>query len=130
MILAMYKGEGNFYDKLIRTVTFSEYSHCELVIDGLCYSSSPRDGGVRMKYIYLYDGKWDLLNVEADEVKAKEWFVKNAGKKYDWLGAITSILPFRFHKKDRFFCSEACAEMLGIPDAKKYTPISLAREIT
>lgn len=94
MILAMYKGEGNFYDKLIRAVTFSKYSHCELVINELCYSSSPRDGGVRVKYINLHDGKWDLFPINGDDQKAREWFIKNVGKKYDWLGAVTSVLPF------------------------------------
>lgn len=32
---------------LICLFTLSRYSHCELVIDGVCWSSSARDGGVR-----------------------------------------------------------------------------------
>jgi len=89
MQLALYKGEGDFYDKLIRFVTNSPYSHCELVIDGLCYSSSARDGGVRMKQIYLNPDKWDLYPVTADKLWALDWFINNVGKKYDWIGAIT-----------------------------------------
>lgn len=126
MKLAMYKGKGNFYDMLIRIVTNSQYSHCELVIDGICYSSSPRDGGVRMKYIYL-DDNWDSFNLleEYTQEKALDWFVKNVSKKYDWFGAITSILPFSINASNKFFCSEACATMLGLPKPRKHTPQSL-----
>ena len=126
MKLAMYKGKGNFYDKLIRFVTLSSYSHCELVIDGLCYSSSPRDGGVRMKYIYL-DDNWYTFDLPTHYTKeqALSWFVENAGKKYDWVGAITSIFPFQFHAGNKYFCSEACANMLGLYDPKSYTPQQL-----
>jgi hypothetical protein len=130
MKLAMYKGKGNFYDKLIRMVTFSKYSHCELVIEGICYSSSPRDRGVRMKYIYL-DENWDTFDLpdKYDPVYALNIFTKHAGKKYDWIGAITSVLPFHVHLSDRFFCSELCSDMLNIPKSKSYTPIKLLRKV-
>ena len=45
--LALYKGRGTLFNALIRWWTRSPYSHCELVINGTCYSSSIRDGGVR-----------------------------------------------------------------------------------
>lgn len=125
MKLALYKGSGNFYDKLIRTVTRSKYSHCELVIDGLCYSSSPRDGGVRMKYIDLTDGKWDVIDVPGEQIWALDWFINNIGRKYDWLGAITSVLPFSLGSKDKFFCSEACAIMMGLDNPQHRKPHTL-----
>ena len=76
--LALYKGrrDGAWYkpsiaaarlsDWTIRTFTQSIYSHCELAIareDGQydCYSSSIRDGGVRMKTMKLPADKWDLI---------------------------------------------------------------------
>lgn len=59
MQLALYKAPGAWYDKLVRVA----YSHCELVIDGVCYSSSPRDNGVRSKAIDLHSGSWDLIEV-------------------------------------------------------------------
>ena len=52
MRVAFYKGEGNFFDKLIRWWTKSSYSHCELIFsDGIFFSADPRDGGVRYKNI-------------------------------------------------------------------------------
>lgn len=126
MKLAMYKGKGKLFDGLIRLVTFSKYSHCELVIDGICYSSSPRDRGVRMKYIYLNEN-WDVFDIPStyDQVYALNVFAKHAGKPYDWFGAITSVLPFHIDGNDRFFCSELCAAMLKIPKPRSHTPQSL-----
>jgi len=61
--LAFYRSDhenSRFMDRLISRVTNSVYSHVELVYDmaidyhdGRCYSSSPRDGGVRSKHITL-----------------------------------------------------------------------------
>ena len=127
MKLALYKGKGTIYDKIIRIVTRSKYSHCELVIDDVCYSSSPRDGGVRMKVIDLDPDKWDLFDVPGDTNIAITWFINNVGKKYDWPGAITQVLPFHLNLSSRFFCSEACQHMLGVENPKSQTPESLAR---
>ena len=131
MKLAMYKGEGNIYDKLIRNITFSQYSHCELVIEGLCYSSSPRDRGVRMKYIVL-DGNWDVFELPCtyNQVSALEMFTTHVGKKYDWIGAITSILPIQLNMSNRFFCSEICASMLGMPKPRSHTPQSVLDSVS
>jgi hypothetical protein len=46
--LALYKSHGNWVNRFIRWWTGSPYSHCELVINGTCYSSSVRDGGVNI----------------------------------------------------------------------------------
>lgn len=131
MKLAMYKGKGTFYDKLIRIVTNSNYSHCELVIDGICYSSSPRDRGVRMKYITL-DTNWDVFDLPCtyNQVYALEMFTKHVGKKYDWIGAITSILPIQLNMSNRFFCSEICASMLGMSKPRSHTPQSVLDSIS
>lgn len=69
--LAMYKARGNWVDKIIRLFTGKPYSHCEVAIKiGLsvyqCYSSSPRDGGVRVKTMRLPADKWDLIPVHTD----------------------------------------------------------------
>jgi hypothetical protein len=53
--IALYKGKKTITDKLISWWDRGLYSHVELVFsDGLCASSSPRDGGVRMKPIELW----------------------------------------------------------------------------
>lgn len=127
MKLALYKGEGNFYDLLTRLVTFSKYSHCELVIDGVCYSSSPRDGGVRAKIIDLQDGQWDTYSIKGDKVKALSWFNNHDGKSYDWMGTIKSVIPLFVNHKDKWFCSEAIAAALNIEKPYRFTPVGLYR---
>jgi len=59
--LALYKARGNWINRLICWWTGSPYSHCELVINGTCYSSSIRDGGVRGKTMALPSDKWDAV---------------------------------------------------------------------
>lgn len=75
--LALYKGKkegrglkvrwARFRDWLVRTVTRSPYSHCEIAVTVhpkilyTCYSASARDGGVRCKVMALPAEKWDLI---------------------------------------------------------------------
>jgi len=126
MQLAFYKGTGTFYDKLIRLVTFSKYSHCELVINGVSYSSSPRDGGVRLKII-PFDDQWDIIEIVGDGVKAINFFNKNVGKKYDLWGAVKTVIPFVQNNSDKWFCSELIAAMLDLPKPRKWKPSDLYR---
>lgn len=130
MELAFYKGNGNFYDTLIKVVTFSKYSHVELVINGTCYTSSPRDGGVRSKIIDLNSRNWDVFPVNGDEAYAFEFFEENMGKPYDWFGAIKSVLPLFPNHGNKFYCSEAVAIALKFK-RHELTPeglLSYARE--
>lgn len=115
--LAMYKAEGNWVDKVIRLFTGKPYSHCEIaveVVEGLpyCYSSSPRDGGVRRKIMKLPKEKWDLIPLPYTRgQKVEDFYQKTRGKKYDFLGAIGCVLPLR-QKPSRYYCSEWCYEAI------------------
>lgn len=125
MQLAFYKASGGLADKLVRLVTRSPYSHVELVIGGVCYSSSIQDGGVRSKHINIGSGNWDVLEIAGDEAKAAQWFVDHHGQDYDWLGVFRFVLPFLKHRTGKWFCSEACAAALGLENAHKYSPQDL-----
>lgn len=122
MQLAFYKAPGTWADRLIRIVTGSKYSHCELVINGTACSASIRDGGVRMKTIYLDPAKWDVVDVDGDVTAAWDWFATHAGQDYDFLGALSFVLPFLPSRSKQWFCSEACAAALGRPDPDLYSP--------
>lgn len=104
--------------------TRGRYSHVELIIDGVCYSSSARDGKVRKKIIedINYSEKWDIYEISGDKKKALEWFSKNEGKRYDWFGIFKHVLPFLPNREDRFFCTEAVNLMLGVQSTKLTTP--------
>ena len=65
MKLAFYKGREDFYDRLISWWTRGPYSHVELVInETYCMTSSPKDGGVRMKHIDFHPDHWDFVELE------------------------------------------------------------------
>ena len=142
VVLALYKGNrsGKWYsprvlqarlgDWLIRTFTRSPYSHCEIAValDGgqfECYSSSIRDGGVRVKTMPLPPEKWDLIPVDVKPEQAYEALAATFGAKYDWLGATGVIARWR-HDKRKWFCSEWCAWTLGLSNPERFCPGSLA----
>lgn len=104
------------------------YSHDELVVDGVAYSSSFMDGGVRRKVGINFDnGHWDLIPVpwaKAENVIAL--YNRTRKKKYDIFGIIFSHL-FNRTKQDsnKWFCSEWCAHGLGL-NTSVFSPSSLA----
>ncbi|WIM82591.1 hypothetical protein [Gallibacterium anatis] len=131
--LALYKAKGNWVDAVIRFWTGKPYSHCEVAIEvGLniyqCYSSSPRDSGVRVKTMRLPTDKWDLISVHTDS-DIVDFFQRTSGKKYDFIGAIGCVLPIH-QKPSRYYCSEWCYEaILGEAPRKALSPNKLAELI-
>lgn len=140
--LALYRGrrDGAWYrpgvaaarlsDWIIRTLTGSPYSHCELAVPCAggqydCYSSSIRDGGVRFKTMPLPPEKWDLIPVDASPEQVHEALAATFGAKYDWLGATGVIARWR-HDKRKWFCSEWCAWTLGLANPERFCPGGLA----
>lgn len=131
MKVAFYKGPVDLFDDPIHWIThwavciktLSRYSHVELEIDGMCYSSSVRDHGVRGKVIDLNSGMWDVIEI-GDEGKdfAKEFFAKHLGQKYDWNGIVRFLIPFVKQKPNEYFCSEAVAAALGFKKAADFSP--------
>jgi hypothetical protein len=143
--LAFYKGRGDglwfrFQDWAIRFATRSIYSHVEMISGraelgetSQCWSSSGRDGGVRMANITLKPGHWDLVEL-ADEPDELTDFIQERAfpkKKYDYIGIVLSqILSLGRHNPDKWFCSEICAAALGIPNAQRMSPQSLYDMVT
>lgn len=143
--LALYKGRASDWrerleDWLIRQLTRGAYSHCELVIARLefvsgghyehetvydCYTSSSRDGGVRLKQINMQSGKWELIPLNLEPARIKFWYDTTKGKKYDFWGALGVILKSPQHKQ-RYFCSEWCGEVLGVKEPWRFSPNDLA----
>jgi len=133
--LALYKGPpsdllhsiGHFATKLW---TWSKYSHSELLIDGVCWSSSARDKGVRKKVIDLDSGKWDVFQLTDNPIikdKALSWFIRHEGKSYDYRNILRFIVPVG-HNKDHWVCYEACGEALGITNPHKLDADKLLEE--
>jgi hypothetical protein len=128
MKLAFYVGKGNLIDRIIRWRTKSKYSHVELIFDGipggdrsevynnLWFSSSPRDGGVRIKSVSPQKSSWEFVKIPStieQECDCFERAIEIKGRKYDFIGAILGAgLKIRVENPRRFFCCEAAAYAL------------------
>ena len=124
------------FDATIRLVTRSRFSHCEFAIPDpqrpdvyFCVSSSSRDGGVRGKYMALPGDRWDLL--PAFDLKGRRTITDaqvsdrlrvHEGQKYDWIGVFRFICPLLRQSKNRWFCSEFVATVLGMDNPERQTP--------
>ena len=125
---------ARFSDGLTRFLTAGPYSHCELAVqvsDGCfdCYSSSIRDGGVRLKTMPLPPEKWDLLELPSgikDHARLQFVFGNTRGRRYDWLGAV-GVVAYTRQRSDKWFCSEWCAYVLDHTDPHRFSPNSLAK---
>ena len=133
--LAFYKGKGNLLDRVIRLVTGSQYSHVEYIqsVDDIdpegrheCWSSSPRDGGVRCKRIGLKSSHWDIVPVNFYDENADEIFYQFQHCKYDYWGIILNHI-FAFHGDSfkKWFCSEFVGFVLALPNPQIYSPGTL-----
>lgn len=127
--LALYKGKGTLANSFIRWWAGSQYSHCELVIGSVWYSSSVMDGGVRCKLIELNPENWDFIDLPwVDEVMVTDYFTKTDYKKYGWITLLWSQLFNRaIQDKNTQFCSEWCASAVGIPSSSVYNPGALGK---
>lgn len=131
--LALYKGQGRLFNRLVRLWTRSSYSHCEIVMpDGRWLSASAMDGGVRAKRIELDLTHWDLIPLPwACPRLITHVFECHAGKGYDWLGILASqLLPLAIDNRRRMFCSEFCAAALGFHwSAQRFSPALLSEVV-
>ncbi len=136
MKAAFYKdarpGVAGIYNRLVAWWTKSPYSHVELIVSsGRAWSASFEDGGVRSKLIEFDPKKWDVIDVPAElEPAAVAWFTAHRGEKYDLLGNLQFIVAAIPNSEKRWFCSEAVAAALGIPDPWRYDPGTLASALT
>jgi len=115
--LACYKGKTTLYDYLATTIL--KYSHIELVIDDVSYSSSLRDGGVRSKEINFNTKHWDIFYLDVANTKRLNKFYKFFDKtkncKYDKLSLFLNLIGI---KKDvetkKYNCYEYVARSFNI----------------
>jgi hypothetical protein len=126
--LALRKNDTRIGARFIQWWSRSIYSHCELVVGGLCYSSSIMDKGVRAKAIELELDKWDVIDLQwADAAAVLEYFKATDCNTYGWFSMIFSQLFNRNQTDiDSQFCSEWCASALGLPNPSTYSPKTLS----
>ena len=130
--LALRKNDKRIVAKGIQWWTNSIYSHCELVVDGMCYSSSAMDKGVRRKTITLDPAKWDVIDLPwADADRVLRYFHATRKHNYGWASLLTSqLLNLNREVGEAPFCSQWCAEALGLPNPVTYGPRTLGELCT
>ena len=125
--IAFYKGRRRAFNRLVSWWTRGPYSHTELVIDGVSYSSSFTDGGVRAKVIEYDPEHWDVVDAPwVDAEAALAWFRAHEGRGYDLLGLVGFVLGPVEEDKARYFCSEAVATMAGFLETWRFHPNAFA----
>lgn len=125
--LASYKAKGGLWAWLVRWWTRSSYSHCELIVDGIWYTSSAPDGGVRMRAFEPTEGHWDFDELPwASEELVRKTYRATVGRHYGWIDLIRSQVFNRPGDGGGDFCSEWCAKALGLSTPQQYSPGTLA----
>ena len=118
---------GKIGDKIVGLVSI--FSHVELEINGVCYSSSNRDKGVRSKVIDTSNAqKWVSFDLkkDIDVNRCLLYFETVRGQKYDWLNIfLTQIIKLNIQSSNKQICSEFVGNCLQLDNAYKYSPEAL-----
>ena len=127
--VAFYKGRGRIFNRLVSWWLRGPYSHCELILAAsptlaTCASSSYVDGGVRVKTMRLEPEHWHIVDVESDALP-EVWLQLHRGDGYDILGLLGFVWRRACGEQRKWFCSEAVAAMLGMPEPWRFDPMTL-----
>jgi hypothetical protein len=116
-----YKADkGAWDDKLIACWTRGKYSHTELKIGNICYTSYPNKGVVR-RNLNVTERLYEIIELEIAENdinKIIDFYNQTQGNKYDWFGILGFIFPLQ-DRSDRWFCSEWVTKALQLAGVEK-----------
>ena len=125
--IAFYKSQSHVFNRAVSWWTRGPYSHVELVVNGVWYSSSFRDGGVRAKKIDHDPNHWDLIPAPWIDVQsAVDWFHQHMDLKYDVLGLVGFVARRVPDSRHMYFCSEAVAASIGFDEPWRLDPNTFA----
>jgi hypothetical protein len=125
---AFFKGQHGFLGgAVIRWWENGPYSHCELVFsDGVWGSSVGEEGGVVLRPRAVIEAEWDYIELPpALEPSARLWFEAHKGKSYDYVGLLRFVFDFLGASKDKWVCSRAVSDALGLKDGWREGPNGL-----
>lgn len=136
LYMLFYKGDYAFYSVLIKWWTRSKYSHVEFYLTAKKTEADPDGLNEKGKFIGIsgeqnvriiqYDSekplkvnpKWDYVKIP-DEMKVlfmeslEKVYNRTRGKKYDWLGILTShIFGRKIGDPNKYTCSEWITEVI------------------
>lgn len=116
LYIAFNKGK-NIIGKAIAGWTLGKFSHVELIVDNVSFSSGGTEGGVREKDVKYNLNDWEIHKLPEDlfnKDKILEFYNETGGYKYDWRGIFSRQLFWFFNRDNahEYFCSEWCLEAL------------------
>lgn len=135
VLLAFYRGSGDWRDLGIRVLTGATFSHCELLGAPVAgerstyhtIGASKRDGNqVRRAQINMGSGHWTILAYHGETELAWNRASDCLGQPYDVVGAMLSASALARSRPGRWFCSELCAYALGFLEPQEFSPGMLA----
>lgn len=102
---------------LIRAVTWSEYSHVDLILDDTQLIGAIAGDGVVLNKVnerLAISSKAVVMHVPVSDIPASEAFaIGQLGKQYDWLGVIGIGLKRNWQEDDKWSCAELVASILA-----------------
>ena len=126
--VGFYKGKGTFFDFLVRIFTFSKFSHCAIITrkekNYMCGFTALPFRGVDYFEQFYDENEWEFFDTNTSNANLIDFYYKTKDCKYDYCGCINCIIKFHQHK-NRYFCSEWCAEFLKLDKPETYTPQKL-----
>lgn len=118
--LAFYKAEyGDWKEKILAFLTGGPFSHVEFILqdfpngDSLCFSSSTRDGGTRIKRMNINNEHWiiyPLYRTESNTIY--DFCIDRCGVPYDWWSILLFFFPFTL-QNNKYYCSEIVSIILN-----------------
>lgn len=124
--VAFYKGSETLFGKMIRWWDRGPYSHCELVFSDGAWATSYIRRGVVIQHRNVDSSQWDFIELPDHlEAPARKWFEEHNGKSYDFVGLVRFVLGFIAPSRDKWFCSRACADALGMTEGWREGPNGL-----
>lgn len=115
--IAFRYGNVSFQD-FVMFLTSKGAIHCEIIFTDNSVGYCSRKTGLVLKSVNDTDYRKDWVFYEipftpAQEQKAKEFFVLNQGKGYNWRGIIFSMIAgLNVTNDNAYFCSEICYQAL------------------
>ena len=128
MYLAFKIKPTGLLERLIQFFTKSNVVHCEIVSE-LCkdqffgYTSLPFKG-VTTHWVCYNPNEWEFIKIEVNPLDILSFYKQHSDKKYDYLGCLGFVLNVK-ENPNRYFCSEFCAEALGLQKPSSFSPAKL-----
>jgi uncharacterized protein YycO len=124
MIQLLFTRRRHIGSWLIRFVTWSEYSHVDILLDGnyLIGAIAP-EGVVVHKADYRLKTASKAVIMElpvSSKIEALEYARSQIGKSYDWLGVLGIGLHRNWQENDKWSCAELAAMALDAGGQKPF----------